>query len=136
MGWEAAGSDEKVSEAMAMADMDPNMLRRDMAAQKEVMLDIAKKKQAARASRAKEATTLDEVQAKLNERGYVHGDQFMVIDSTGRIFPAKLDLRPLPISGPIPRFLEVDVPLKVQEEMIDKAKRAVDIASSTDSEAA
>lgn len=133
MGWEASGSDEKMSEAMAMADMDPNMLKRDIHAQKKAMYEMAMQKKAGRAARAKEAKTLEEAQAKLNERGYVHGDQFMVIDAAGRIFPVKLDLRPLPASGPIPRFLEVEVPLEVQEEMIDKAKRMAD--SNTDSEA-
>jgi hypothetical protein len=137
MGWEAAGSDEKVEAAMAMADSDPAMLRRDMMSQKKAAMEMQLAKKRQRELRRAQAVTLEEAQERLNERGYVHGDQFMVIDKEGRMFGARLDLTPLPAAGSIPRLLESPMSVEDQEKLIDKAKREIARAEAgldTDSE--
>ena len=132
MGWEASGTDEQISNAMAMADSDPKMLMRDIQSQKQAAMEIQQAKMRARELRRKQATTMEEIQEQMNEKGYVHGDSFMLIREDGELMSVKLDLRPLPTTGPMPRFVEqvIGFPsLDWHEKAIDLAKRKAALAT-------
>lgn len=108
MGWEAGGRGSDTEAAMAMAD-DPRKLPKEIAEQKQALLEMQRAKAEARKARKAQRQDTAKAEEELKKRGIVHGDVMHVVLADGTVVQAMMDLRPLPKHNEAyPRWVETD----------------------------